>query len=163
MRRLLLAVAVVGSSLIAFAGPAVSQDSFGSVISICRQVALEEVAADGDGHRLEGQCVGATGLYLSAISRTLPEDEFNSSIADLVVALAELLLTPECVLESEIVEATLLARSQSTDPFQQEQLLLIANTLNACDFAITAAISAGNRNAPFGTDDRPRGNSASPN
>lgn len=162
MSRLLLLIAVLLSG-VGYTAHASGQDVQSAVISICREVALEEVRVQGRGHPLSGQCIAATEVYLGAIATVLTQEELDLAVADLVVALAELLLTPQCVLESEIVDATLIARSRSADPFQQQQLLLIADTLRACDFVVTAAITTLNTNAPFDSDANATGNSASHN
>jgi hypothetical protein len=143
---LLLGVAAVLAGSMPVLAQSVSTQEH--VIEICQRVVeAERSRNDQETSSVRGQCILATAAYLDALSRTgvSPLDE---PIADLVVALAELLYLPDCPLESEIPQAIAMANARVTDPDRQEQILLIVHAGETCDFGITAAMLPPNTFPP---------------
>lgn len=141
MSKLLMSTAAL-AVLFGVSVPAQAQQfkTESAVLEICSEVAL--AALDGDvSSLLRGQCIEATGLYLQDVSnRGLSEGEFDQVLANLVVVLADILFNPNCVIESEVAQAIALANASANDPEQQAQIQLIFETVNTCDFLVTAAI-----------------------
>jgi hypothetical protein len=111
-----------------------------AVVETCNAVALAELA-DEEASILRGQCIAATQAYIQNVSnRSLSSQEFDQTLANLVVVLANILFNPQCVVESEVARAIALTNAAANDPEQQAQIQLIYETVNACDFVVTAAI-----------------------
>lgn len=134
---------VVFLALASLASPSMAQGqpSLGQVVDVCSQVARTE--------RLEltsepnGACLAATDSHLSFIEgQQVPVRD--QMLADLVVELSNLLFLPNCRIESEIAQAILMARNAAGDAEQRAQIELIYQTVNACDFVVTAAIATPN-------------------
>lgn len=126
--------------------PAYSQQfqTEAAVVETCTAVALAELE-DEDASLLRGQCIAATQAYILDVSnRGLSDQEFDQNLANLVVVLANILFRPDCIIESEVAQAIALANASARDPEQQAQIRLIYETVNACDFVITAAIFTPN-------------------
>ncbi|MFK4809957.1 hypothetical protein N8A98_17590 [Devosia neptuniae] len=125
-----------------------------AVVSVCKDVVRmerdEQVSQNG-------ACIGATAQYLSVLQRA-PGIDFDQSVADLVVDLTNLLFTPFCRVESEVAVAIRLAGQSARTDAQQAQIRLIYQTVNACDFVVTAAIATPNNDSLFsgGDSDGPR-------
>lgn len=138
--------ASAAAALACFVVPAQSQQfqEEAAVVDACTVVALAEMS-DNDTASVRGQCISATQAYLTAISgRGLSVGEFDQEISNLVVLLAEILFTPDCIIESEVAQAIALANSASNDPQQRAQIRLVYDTVNECDFVITAAFFTPN-------------------
>jgi len=141
MSKLLMSTAAL-AVLFGMSMPAHSQQfqTESAVLEICSEVALDELDGD-ESSLLRGQCVAATGLYLQDVSnRGLSDGEFDQVLANLVVVLADILFNPNCMIESEVAQAIALANASANDPEQQAQIQLIFETVNTCDFLVTAAI-----------------------
>lgn len=138
MRVLVLAATVAMLSAAGMQGSAAQQFSTrGAVIDVCKDV----VRAERDEQVSQnGACVSATADYLTFLQRA-PGIDFDQSVADLVVDLTNLLFTPFCRVESEIAVAIRLASLSARTDAQQAQIRLIYQTVNACDFVVTAAIA----------------------
>jgi hypothetical protein len=142
----LVKFASAAAALVCFVVPAQSQQfqDEAAVVDACTVVALAEIS-DIDTVSVRGQCISATQAYLTAISsRGLSVGEFDQAISNLVIVLAGILFTPECVIESEVAKAIALANSASNDPQQRAQIRLVYDTVNECDFVITAAFFTPN-------------------
>jgi hypothetical protein len=145
MSKLLLVTAAL-AALTGMSIPSYSQQfrTETAVVEICTEVALAELAEE-DESVLRGQCLGATQAYIQDVSnRGLSTQDFDQTLADLVVELANILFKPECVVESEVAQAIAMTDAAAIDPEQQAQIQLIYETVNACDFVITAAIFTPN-------------------
>jgi hypothetical protein len=116
------------------------------VIEICHRVVDAEKSNDEESS-LRGQCILATAAYLDNLS-TSSAPPFDQPIADLVVALAELLYVPDCPPESEIPQAIALANARVSDPDQQEQIQLIVLAADSCDLGVTGSLGPPNTFAP---------------
>lgn len=145
MSKLLMVTATL-AALTGMSIPAYSQQfqTESAIVEICHEVALAELA-DEEASLLRGQCLGATQAYIQNVSsRGLSSEEFDQTLANLVVALANILFNPQCVVESEVAQAIAMTNAAAIDPEQQAQIQLIYETVNACDFVITAAIFTPN-------------------
>lgn len=157
MSRVLVAAAVC-AALVGFALPVSAQQfaAESAVVSTCTTVAMAESSDDGADNALRGQCIAATLAYINDIGgRGLGAGEFDQAIADLVVVLAEIMFTPRCTVESEVAQAIALANASTNDVEQQAQIRLVYETVNACDFVVTAAIFTPNAQSLVGESGSP--------
>jgi hypothetical protein len=139
--HVVVAASVLTLASLSSVAMAQSQPDRGQVVEICSDVArLERGRPSGEPH---GACVGATGAYLQSIA-SVPPDERGQLVADLVVDLSNILFVPECEVGSEIADAISLAGQLAPDAQQAVQVNLIFDTVNACDFVVTAAIATSN-------------------
>lgn len=150
MRVLALAAGVAMLSAAGMQGSIAQEFSTrGEVVSICKDVVRmerdEQVSQNGG-------CIAATAQYLSFLQRA-PGVDFDQSVADLVVDLTNLLFTPFCRVESEVAVAIRLVSQSARNDAQQAQIHLIYQTVNACDFVVTAAIATPSNDSFFSGGD----------
>ena len=142
-------LAFVGGLMLFTTVPAFAQEApnFAPVVKQCQEVALAELQSDYANSPLRGQCIAATGAYLTTIvAAGLTPEVLDQTISDFVVSLSEILFTPECVPESEVAQAISLASQRTVDDEQSAQIRLIYQTLNACDFVVAASILTTRQN-----------------
>lgn len=147
MRKLVLGLtlaAAIGGIFPAFAqdtaavDPNATTPSIQPTIAVCDEVAKNPEIADP----VSGQCVTSTGAFVASL-KGLPPEVAEQSLADLVVALGELVQQggPECdAFDDEIAAAVRMAATASTNPDQIASLNEIAQTIDDCEVGQTAAL-----------------------
>jgi len=147
MRKIVMGITLavaMGGSFSAFAqdtaaiDPSAAVPSIQPTVATCDEVAKNPEIADP----VSGQCVTSTTAFVASLSG-LPPDVAEQSIADLVVALGELVQQggPECdAFDDEIAAAIRLAATASTNPEQAASLTEIAQTIDDCQVGQTAAL-----------------------
>ena len=135
------AIATMGIAVPVSAQQIVSIDD---VVEVCERVAQSELAAQSDNsidsHPLRGFCISATVAFVNASIASLPLDDADPLLSDLVIDLAGLVLNDDCLLLSEVSEAIVIAGGALVDPEQRAQVLLIADTVRNCEVFAVAAI-----------------------
>jgi len=147
MRKLILGITLsvaLGGSFSAFGqetaavDPTVPVPPLQPTIAACDEVAKNPEIADP----VNGRCVTSTGAYIASLS-SLPPETSQQALADLVVALGELVQQGSDVcdkFDDEIAAAVRMAATASTDPDQVASLTEIAQTIDDCAVGQTAAL-----------------------
>ena len=141
MSRLLAAALLSSMSVISVlpAAQAAATPTREWVTGQCALVATEEYNSKDQADRIHaGQCVAATSEYLAYLL-SQATSERGTLVSALVVDLA-ILLQDRCKLDSEIAEAIRLAAAYVEDKKQGAQILLVADTVQQCDYTRTASI-----------------------
>lgn len=158
--------ALVGAFILSMTPAAFSQQtqSFAPVFEECRAVALAELQEGVEGNPLRGRCIAATSNYLAVVlSSGAPPAVIDQTISDLVVSLTTILFTPQCVTQSEVAQAIDLTADSAVDDQQAAQIRLISQTLNRCEFVITASILTTRDNSFSSSSSTVSGTQASQN
>ncbi|GLQ57934.1 hypothetical protein [Devosia nitrariae] len=140
--RVLTSIAFVVFASLASPSVAQSQTGLGHVVDVCSKIVrIERLELTNEP---DGACLAVTDSYLRFVKGQQAPVR-DRLLADLVAELSHLLFLPNCRIESEIAKAILMASSAADDAEQRAQIELIYQTVNACDFVVTAAIATPNR------------------
>lgn len=143
MRTLLSAIAI---ATMAFILPAAAQDqasvdASGVIPSIDPSVRqCEIVAAENGEGPIAGACIAATKQLMDAL-QAVDDATSDQTITDFVVAIVPLIQDEVCdAADDEIARAIRLAAAEASSAEQTARLVEIADTIEACDGAVTAEI-----------------------
>ncbi len=144
MRKFIFAFAIAAAAVPALAQETAVVDPSAATPALSVQQVVtqcELVAADsGGGTSVSGVCLSSTQTFLDGLAGAEPA-VLDQNITDLVVAIAPLVEDDICnAADEEIAQAVRLASTKASDPEQVGRLVAIAETVEACTNAATAAI-----------------------